>query len=230
MAAECRKNRFHPELTLAFEYAFLKTGLGVDPTLRERSHPAVDVHHPLPGEKGRSRKVSADLFVAHSELAPDLLPYGFLAGDGERPVDAVKGHPVDKSLPVFPVPPHQRIAEGTIVKEETLGDKGLHPYRLLWERKHFGHLHLICSVPGHGYVTPVLKVVIQTYRHRPGVRGGDNYFTLIRRDGESLDSIVRMYKSELRGIRRHQASREIASCADLFIGCTRACNNDKYGR
>lgn len=114
------------------------------PGLRQRSPKLEHVSHPVPGEEGGAGEELLDLglvqpqsavhlrFSQHGDMRrasrrPShtwrsshtcpayLLPQGFLAGESQREVDPVQGHPVDLSLPSRPVPPHGRVAEGADV-------------------------------------------------------------------------------------------------------------------
>lgn len=58
---------------------------------------------------------SSTLVVFSESLCPYLLPQGFLTGEGQWQIDSIESHPVDLSLPSWPVPPHGGVAKGAHV-------------------------------------------------------------------------------------------------------------------
>lgn len=54
-----------------------------------------------------------------------LLPQGLLASESQRQVDSIERHPIDFSLPSWPVPPHKGVADSAdvlVIPESTYND------------------------------------------------------------------------------------------------------------
>ena len=119
MPGKSRKHGRHPQRPFAFEDASLQCFLPVDPSLRQRATPAVDIRHTMPREVCGSGKVGADLLVGQAHPSPHTLPHGLLSRNGQRHIHSVERHPVDQTLPLRPTPPRHRVAERAIVQKKT---------------------------------------------------------------------------------------------------------------
>ena len=176
MACEGWKHGRHVQLALPLEDLLLQLCLSVNPALRQRPLPAVDVYHALPRQMGRPGEVGAYLLVGHAILAPYFLPDRFLSCDGERHVDAVQSHPVDEAFPLFPFPPRHGVAEGAVVEEESNGH--FHLARDLFGnfRHRCWQFHRVEVVPAHVGKAVLLNVTVQADGHGVGIVPADKYF------------------------------------------------------
>ena len=217
MPGEGRKDRFHVKGALALEDLFLKLGLPVDPTLRERSLPTVEVAHPLPREMGGSYEERADLLVGEAVLAVHFLPDCLLACDGKRHIDAVEGHPVDESLPLLPFPPGHGIAEGAVVEEEPLGDIGRSAHRLGDCGQCCRKLHRVEVVPADIGQAVLLEVAVEAYRHRIGVICFDKNLGAILTEFVAVFFGFDLLEDYCSGLRAHNALCK--GCSLLFVCC-----------
>ena len=109
------QHRRHIELALAGDDLLLQLLLPLQPRHRQRTAEAVQVCHTVPRQVRRTGEITANLLVGHPELPPHLVPDGLLSRDGERHIDTVQRHPVDKPLPLRPLPPRHRVAVGAVV-------------------------------------------------------------------------------------------------------------------
>ena len=217
MASKRRQHGSHIQLTLALEDALLQLGLSVDPSLGKWSLPTVDIDHALPRKMGRTSKECTYLLIGHAVLAPYLLPYGLLTGDGKGHVDAVERHPVDEALPLFPLPPGHRIAEGAIVQEEP--DGHFHFGRDLARdgRQHRWQLYGVEVEPTDICKAILLEVAVQPHRHGVGIVSLDEHLTA------SLDQFIRvgwrigLLKGYGRGFVTHHPVGKRLGCP--LIGC-----------
>ena len=109
----------HIQFTLTCEYFFLQAYLMFQPFHRQRTVPTIYVSHPMPGQIRRSREVRAYFDVRHSHFRPDFMPHGFLSGNCQRHIYTIKGHPVNKTFPFFPLPPRHRVTIRAVIQEKT---------------------------------------------------------------------------------------------------------------
>ena len=68
----------------------------------------------------RRTEIGPDLLIGQAVRLPDFQPDRLLAALQQWPVDAVHRHPVDKPLPLLPVPPRHRVAVSAVVEEKPL--------------------------------------------------------------------------------------------------------------
>ena len=127
MPGKCWQNGAHVQRPLTLDDALLQCGLLLQPLLRQRSTPTVNVGHAVPRQVSRSREVGAHLLIAHAHAGPHVIPHRLLSRDGERQVHAVQGHPIDEAFPVLPLPERHRVAPSAIVEEKTLRHARFHP-------------------------------------------------------------------------------------------------------
>ena len=226
MPGESRKHRRHAEFPFAAEDAFLQRGLAVDPALRERALPAVDIDHPLPRQVSGSREERADLFVGEAPLAPHLLPDGLLAGNGQRHVHAVERHPVDEPFPLFPRPPGHGVAESAVIQEEAYGHLGPGTDRFLHPRHHFRQLHGIEVVPAHVRQAVFLQVAVEAYGHRIGIVPPDENFGTFLNQFVGILRSFRLLEGDGCGFVSHDPAGEFPRGA--FIG--RPARKQQHGR
>lgn len=97
---------------------FLQAYLVFQPFHRQRTVPTIYVSHPMPGQIRWSREVRAYFDVRHSHFRPDFMPHGFLSGNCQRHIYTIKGHPVNKALPFFPLPPRHRVTIRAVIQEK----------------------------------------------------------------------------------------------------------------
>ena len=202
VAGEGREDGLHVQLALAGRDLFLEFQLAVQPAVRQRAEPAVDVLHPVPRQVRRAREVVPHLLVRQAHFGPDLVPDGLLARDGERQVDAVQGHPVDEMLPIGPLPPGHRIPVGTVVQEETV----LYAGRCLHGLRHRRQLRRqgegVTQQPPVLHVAVVLEVVVQAHGHRIGVIADDRQLAAALFQPEEVPFPLRLLEDEVAGLLR----------------------------
>ena len=216
MSGKGWENWCHVQFALALQDLLLQLGLSIDPTLWQRSLPAVDVYHSLPGQMGRTGIVGADLLVGHTVLTPYLLPYGLLTRDGKRHVHAVQRHPVDETLPLRPFPPRHRIAEGAVVEEEADGYLHLARYLLGNLRHCFWQLHGIEVIPADIRQAILLDVAVQSYCHGVGVVTTDKDFFALLEQFVGICRGIGLFKNNGFGFAAHHSPGQCLS--SLLVG------------
>ena len=107
------------------EDLLLQLGVTVDPATAAAGRPS---RRCSPSSRTASRPARPETARSASSVEPQSpahrLPDRLLAGDRQRHVDAVQGHPVDHPLPLRPVPPGHRVAERAVVEEVAVLEAG----------------------------------------------------------------------------------------------------------
>ena len=199
-AVEGRQHGPHAKLPLTLQYAPLQVGLSVNPRLRQRTLPTVDVEHTVPRKMGRPREEARQMAVGQPFASPNALPHSLGARDGQRHRHAVQCHPINQPLPVGPPPPRHGVAERTIVEEETLGHArparhgAAHAGQL--PRQHDG----VYTPPRHLRQAIPTQVVVQPNGHDNGAAARDDDAPTLAPDGETLDRVGRQLEPEAVGM------------------------------
>ena len=120
MAGEGGEDGFHAETAGAFEDLGLQDALALDVGHGQRAAPLIEVGHVLPWQVGGAGEELLNFFLGDAVGLPDFEPGGFLAALEQGSVDAVHGHPIDKSLPLVPFPKREAISERAVVEGEAL--------------------------------------------------------------------------------------------------------------
>ncbi len=186
VAGKGGKDGTHVELALAGRDFLLQLELTVEPRLREGSLPGIHVGHAVPGQMGGACEVGSHLLVGDAELGPHLIPDGFLAGDSQRQIHAVEGHPVDEVFPIFPLPPGHSVAESAVVEEKAVVDTGFHRDRFGGKRKHLGKGEARVFVPAKLGVAQIFEIMVQAHGHGVGIVAGNHHFAAIGGYGERI--------------------------------------------
>ena len=161
------------ELPLPGDNAPLQFQLSVDPRLRQRSVPGVDIGHAVPGQVGRPGEIAAYRLVVQPETPPDTLPDGLLSRSRQRHRDAIQSHPVDKMFPFVPLPPVERITVGAIIQEKAVFNPCLTLDTPLHDRKPLRLVDLVTPVPRHRDTAIFTQVAVQSESHRDRRIAGD---------------------------------------------------------
>ena len=151
MPCKSREYGLHPKLPFPAKDLLLKPGLRVNPGLRQGAVNSVDVAHAVPWQMGGAREEASDFVVGEAVLFPDLLPDGFLSGDGQGHIYAAEGHPVYEAFPLLPLPPGHLVSECAVVEEEAAWDNGLACDDAVRERHLLRGLNRLRCVPGNVY-------------------------------------------------------------------------------
>ena len=109
----------HAQLAHAFQYLVLQFYLGLLPPLRQRSVPAVEVAHAMPGQMGRPGEKGSYLLFLQPHLQPHALGYRLAGHGSQRHVHAPQRHPVNLLFPAIPIPIGCGVSKRTHVQEIT---------------------------------------------------------------------------------------------------------------
>ena len=126
---------------------------------------------------GRTGEVALDRLRIETELRPDIKPHLLLTGDSQGHGDTLEGHPVDKPLPVSPLPVRHTVAEGAVVEEEPLRHNCRSLKRTLGIGETIGQLHLIIGVRAYIGMTVLAEVPIEPHREGKGITSLDRHLT-----------------------------------------------------
>ena len=202
VAGEGRQDGLHVQLALPGRDLLLEFQLAVQPAVGQRAEPAVDVLHPVPRQVRRAGEVVPHFLVGEAHLGPNLVPDGLLAGDGERQVDAVQGHPVDEMLPIGPLPPRHRVAVSAVVQEEAVLDAGRRLHGLRNGRQFLGQGERVTQQPAVLHVAVVLEIVVQAHGHRIRVIADDGELPAALFQPEEVALPLRLLEDEMAGLLR----------------------------
>ena len=202
VAGEGRQDRLHVQFALPGRDLLLELQLTIQPAVRKRTEPAVDILHPVPRQVRRTGEVIPYLLVGQAHFGPDLVPDGLLARDGQREIDSVQGHPVDEMLPVGPLPPGHRVPVGAVVQEETV----FHPGRCFHGLRHGRQLlrkrERIAEQPAVLHMAVVLEIVVQPHGHGVRVIADDGELPPALLEPEEVALPLRFLKDEMAGVLR----------------------------
>ena len=120
MTGKGREHRFHAQFPLTRQNQFLQIGLMFQPGVGQSALPFVEIGHAVPGQMAGSCEIVSDFAVVQPKFAPHLIPYRLLPSDGQRHIHSVESHPVDKTFPVFPLPPGHGITKRAVVQKKRL--------------------------------------------------------------------------------------------------------------
>ena len=228
VACKGGKHGAHAQCALARQYELLQGCLALEPLLGQGSAPAVDVRHAVPGQVDGACEIAAHLLIGHAQTGPHVVPHAFLAGDGQRHVDTVEGHPVDEALPVFPLPEGHRVAEGAVVQKKSLWHAGCRGVGHCNVGQRGGQLDGHVGIPRHGGEAVFLEIVVEPHGHRVGIVAGDDDLAVFALDAEGVVVAVEQQLPEhhFAGQSRRQAPGQclgllhVAACL-----CGRGCND-----
>ena len=205
---EGRQHRFHVQCALAAEDLFLQFRLSVDPMLRQRPLPAVDVVHAVPREMRGAGEEGTDLPVAEAIVAPDFLPDRLLPGDCQGHIHPVQGHPVDEMLPLPPFPPGHSVAEGAVVQKEACGEACLRFHRLGHCRQGVRKIQGIEVVPADIGKAEFLEIAVQPDCHGVGVVAFDEDSVALLGDFVGIRGVSRLLEDDAGGhVPHHPAGK-----------------------
>lgn len=186
MPRERGEDRLNTELPLPGDDASLQFQLPVNPRLRQRPVPCVDIGHAMPGQIGRPGEITAYRIVVQPEPPPDALPDGFLSRSRQRHRDAVQSHPVDEMLPFVPLPPVERIAVGAIIQKKPVADPRLAFDTSFHGRQPLRLVDLVASVPCHRHTAIFTQVAVQAEGHRDRRIAGDMQLVTVHFEHEPV--------------------------------------------
>ena len=217
VACEGGQHRLHVQLPLAGGNLLLQLQLAVQPHLREGGKPAVDVLHAVPGQVGGTGEVIAYFFIREAHLGPNLVPDALLAGDGQRQVHAVQGHPVNEMLPIGPLPPGHGIAVSAVVQEEAVPYAGrcLHGFR---NGRQFGRQgEAVAQQPAVFHVAVILEVMVQANGHGIGAVALDEQFGAALLQAEAVGIGLHALEDKVPGLFSRHAQGQVLGGFHLRI-------------
>ena len=222
VAGETLQHGRHAQLALSRQDLVLQFLVPFDPAGRQRPAPAVQAAHPLERQERRPGQKRGDLGVAHPQPLADRLPDRFLAGDRQRHVHAVQGHPVDQFLPLVPVPPRQRVAEAAVVQEVAILRPSDLPDFRCHRRQRIGQVQL-AAVQRDVAMAEVIEVPVQPRGHGNARVAANHHSVAARFDLEHIPAVFRRQDLEFKPVRvlGQQPLQQAAGGVRAQFGSTR---------
>ena len=196
MTGKSRKNGFHVQLPFTGYNLFLQLLLSVEPGHRQISLPIVNIQHTVPRQMCRACEIIAYFAFRQPEFCPHFQTDRFLTGDCQRKVDTIQCHPVNKMLPILPLPPRHCITKSTVVQEETVLAASVYRNLFIYRRKCCRHIQMVVHKPGHVRIAVIFEIVIESDSHTVCIIPGN--LNLIS-NGRKLKIIVLSFRQFLAG-------------------------------